>query len=100
MSEVFGHITPVESGKLGFAVGVVSAPGPVFLQVGFFGAAIPTRIAPSWIDRALTSPLILALAAMLSVILSVTQVVGNAASTLRTVAAREEQKAVLAQSQK
>lgn len=81
-AEVFGHITPVEAGKPGFAVGVVSAPGQVFLQIGFFGAAKPTQIAPSWIDRALTSPLILALAALLSVMLSLAQLLGNAATAL------------------
>lgn len=83
MAEVFGHVTPLEAGRPGFNVGLVSAPGPVFLQLGFFGAAAPTRVAPSWIDRALTSPLILALAALLSVLLSAGQIMANATAALR-----------------
>jgi hypothetical protein len=91
MAEVFGHVTPVEGGKPGFIVGAVSAPGPVFLQLGFFGAAAPTQIAPNWIDRALSSPLILALAALLSVVLSAGQIVGNAVAALRTTPGRKAQ---------
>jgi len=85
-AEVFGHITPNSEGHLGFDVGIVSAPGPVFLELGFFGATRPTHIAPSWVDRALASPLILALAAILSVVLSTGQLVGSAIATLRPAA--------------
>jgi hypothetical protein len=83
-AQVYGHITPVDAGKPGFTVGLVSVPGLVFLQIGFFGAAMPTQIAPNWIDRALTSPLILALAALLSVALSAGQIMGNATAALRS----------------
>lgn len=88
-ADIFGHITNGDPGKLGFSVGIVSAPGPVFLQLGFFGSAKPTQIAPNWIDRALTSPLILALAAVLSVVLSAGQVLSNAASVLKSIAKEE-----------
>jgi hypothetical protein len=84
MAEVYGHITPADGDQPGFIVGAVSAPGLVFLQLGFFGATTPTQIAPNWIDRALTSPLILALAALLSVVLSAGQIVGNATAALRS----------------
>jgi len=76
-AEVFGHVAEVEPGKPGFNVGLVSAPGPVSLQIGYFGGANPASIAPTWIDRALTSPLVLALAFLLSVILSAVQFVGG-----------------------
>jgi len=82
MAEVFGHITPSLTERLGVTVGIVSAPGPVHLQVGFFGSTIPTQIAPTWIDRALTSPLILAIAALLSILLSALQVFGNVGTAL------------------
>lgn len=76
-AEVFGHIAEVEPGKPGFNVGLVSAPGPVSLQIGYFGGAKPANIAPTWMDRALTSPLVLALAFLLSVILSAVQFIGG-----------------------
>lgn len=82
MAEVFGHITPSLAERSGVTVGIVSTPGPVRLQIGFFGSTIPTQIAPSWIDRALTSPLILAIAALLSILLSALQVFGNVGTVL------------------
>ncbi|WP_430511369.1 hypothetical protein [Pannonibacter phragmitetus] len=88
--EVFGHITPLDTGKPGFAVGVVSSPGDVLLQLGFFGAQEPVQVAPTWMDRALTSPLILALAVILSVVLSVGQLAGNAVSSLLSLRGQDE----------
>ncbi|MET3662443.1 hypothetical protein [Aquamicrobium ahrensii] len=76
-AEVFGHVTQVEPGKPGFNIGLVSATGPVSLQIGYFGGANPANIAPTWMDRALTSPLVLALAFLLSIILSAVQFVGG-----------------------
>ena len=88
-ADIFGHITKGDPGKLGFSVGIVSAPGPVFLQLGFFGSAKPTQVAPNWIDRALTSPLILALAAVLSIVLSAGQVLSNTANVLKDITKEE-----------
>ncbi|MFN4153897.1 MAG: hypothetical protein ACK4HF_04535 [Paracoccaceae bacterium] len=82
-AKVFGHITPAEDSSSRIAVGVVSAPGQVFLQLGFYGAAVPTRISPSWVDRALASPLVLALVAIMSLVLNARQLIGYAASTLK-----------------
>lgn len=89
-AEVFGHITAADQGGSGFVVGLVSAPGPVWLEVGFFGAAVPTLIAPTWIDRALTSPLVLALAALLSILISALQIVVSAGKAVRDLVGQSE----------
>jgi hypothetical protein len=82
MAEVFGHITPSLTDRLGVTVGVVSSPAPVSLQIGFFGATVPAQITPNWMDRALTSPLILAIAALLSILLSALQIFSNFGTAL------------------
>jgi hypothetical protein len=93
-AEVFGHIAEVEPGKPGFNVGLVSAPGPVSLQIGYFGGAKPANIAPTWMDRALTSPLVLALAFLLSVILSAVQFIGGILPAMLRLAPGAEEAAV------
>lgn len=90
-AEVFGHVSEVEPGKPGFNVGLVSAPGPVSLQIGYFGGANPANIAPNWMDRALTSPLVLALAFLLSVILSAVQFIGGIVPAILKLAPRTEE---------
>jgi hypothetical protein len=82
LAEAFGHITPSPTDRLGVTVGVVSSPAPVSLQIGFFGATVPAQITPNWMDRALTSPLILAIAALLSILLSALQIFSNFGTAL------------------
>lgn len=89
-AEVFGHISEVEPGKPGFNVGLVSVLGPVSLQIGYFGGAKPVNIAPTWVDRALASPLVLALAFLLSIILSAAQFVGGIVPAIFRLAQRAE----------
>ncbi|MHA6642607.1 hypothetical protein [Mesorhizobium sp. A623] len=93
-AEVFGHIAKIEPGKPGFNVGLVSAPGPVSLEIGYFGGAKPANIAPTWMDRALTSPLVLALAFLLSVILSAVQFIGGIVPAILRLAPGAEAAAV------
>jgi hypothetical protein len=62
----FGHISAEPDGTLGFHVSIASEAGKPVLRLVNYGGISTTTLAPSWIDRALNSTLILALALLLS----------------------------------
>jgi hypothetical protein len=66
MAPVYGYITPGLAHANMLDVGIVSQSGQVAMQVRYFGGKTAAEIAPNWIDRTLSSPLVLALAFILS----------------------------------
>lgn len=66
LATVYGYITPSLDQPGALDVGIVSQAGQIAMSVRFFGGDAPAEIAPNWIDRTLASPLILALAFVLS----------------------------------
>jgi len=66
MATVFGYITPSLGASDAMDVGIVSSTGRAFMAVRYFGGTAPAEIAPNWVDRTLSSPLILALTFLLS----------------------------------
>ncbi|MCL4674508.1 MAG: hypothetical protein KJZ59_00360 [Pararhodobacter sp.] len=72
---LYGHLLPVDAGDTDqINVVAISAPGLTELTIGNFGATAPSTIRPSLLDIAITSPLLLAMAFLLSIIVSLTQV--------------------------
>lgn len=73
----YGHITPGDrssDGNPGLNVTMISQLGDTALSVRHFGLRDPVIIRPDWIDIAISSPLLLAMAAIFSVLASVGQV--------------------------
>lgn len=76
-----GHITPGGTpDRPLLELVAVSQPGNLELHVGYPGADIPTIIRPDLVDVALSSPLLLAIAVVLSVLASLSQVFADLAS--------------------
>jgi|GEM_PF-3522258 len=58
---VFGHFSPpAEQDQHGFQLTAISAPGRTALEISYFGGKEPNLIRPNWVDRALSSPLLIA----------------------------------------
>lgn len=66
MAPVYGYITPALTHVGMLDVGIVSQSGQVVMQIRYFGGQTAAEISPNWIDRTLSSPLVLALAFILS----------------------------------
>jgi hypothetical protein len=73
LATVYGYITPSSDSPDALDIGIVSQAGEIAMSVRFFGGDTPAQIAPNWIDRTLSSPLVLALAFLLSVGLGAAQ---------------------------
>ncbi|QUJ76965.1 hypothetical protein KDD17_02630 [Sulfitobacter albidus] len=70
-----GHVTPKDfSDTPSLEIFALSQPGDVELHVGYSGTDIPTIIRPDLVDVALSSPLLLAIAIILSMLASLSQV--------------------------
>lgn len=72
----YGHITPGNgpaNKDAGLDVTMISQLGDTALSVRHFGLRDPVVIRPDWIDVAISSPLLLAMAALFSVLASVGQ---------------------------
>lgn len=69
---VFAHLTPYE--EKSFQINAISASGQTALALGYFGGAQPSLILPTWIDRALSSPLFITMSLMLSLLLGAGQI--------------------------
>ena len=78
---MWGHLTPTavdfENSLPGFDVVMLSAPGRTELRLTHRGAAEPARIRPDWVDTAITSPLFLAIFALLNLLAVLCQIVGD-----------------------
>jgi hypothetical protein len=79
---VYGHITAPSSEGPALDVGLLSQVGRVVITVGYFGGRDPAVIAPNWVDRTLSRPLILALATVLSVLFGAHQLLPDASRGL------------------
>ena len=64
----FGHLTVGEVSRSGFNAVFVSARGDHALEISSFGASDPQLIFPDWVDSAISSPFLLALAFIISVV--------------------------------
>lgn len=73
---VYGFVSPDFDIAQAFRVGMVSGAGDNELRVAFFGGAAPVLIAPTWVDRFLSSPRILAIASIMSILLALAQYLG------------------------
>ena len=91
---VYAHITPAENASQqvtvatgpggtvaslppevsSFEVNVIARPGRTALEIGFFGGGEPSLITPTWVDRALSSPIFIALSLVLSLLLAAGQI--------------------------
>jgi hypothetical protein len=76
---MWGQITPTsvdfERSLPGFDVVMLSAPGKTELRLVHFGFAAPTTIRPDWVDTAITSPLFLAIFAILNLLAVLCQII-------------------------
>lgn len=70
----FGHITPVGRDEDGFHLVNIAQPGDTSLQIEYVGGEAPALIRPSWVDHAIRSPVLVALALLLSLCAAVGQV--------------------------
>lgn len=75
-ARVFVHITPGEKDAL--HVSAIAEPSQTALAIEFFGGRAPSLIVPTWIDRALTSPLFIAASVILTIVLGVGQMLMSA----------------------
>ncbi|MDJ1007372.1 MAG: hypothetical protein QNJ13_06050 [Paracoccaceae bacterium] len=84
---VWGHITPTaedfDNSLAGFSVVMVSAPGKTELRLAHFGLREPATIRPDWVDTAITSPLFLAVFAILNLIAVILQILNDASGLRR-----------------
>jgi len=72
---LYGHLLPVNKyDSVHIDLVAFSAPGRTELSIGYFGSNAPSTIRPSLLDIAITSPLLLVMAFLLSIIASLTQV--------------------------
>ncbi len=78
---MWGHVTPTaldfDHSLPGFDVVMLSAPGRTELRLGYHGLAEPARVRPDWVDTAITSPLFLAIFALLNLLAVIVQIVGD-----------------------
>ncbi|QBF31477.1 hypothetical protein CFI11_09635 [Thalassococcus sp. S3] len=77
-ARVYGHFTQSEDNTL--YVNVVSQLGNTALQLNSFGLDEPILIEPDWVDSAISSPLLLALAVFFSILASASQVFSDTSS--------------------
>lgn len=83
---MLGHVTKGTGDAVPvLEVVAVSEAADTELWLGLFGTEKPSVIRPDWIDTAISSPILLALAAVLSVLASMTQVISDLASSFRRV---------------
>lgn len=85
----YGHLAAAEPDQDGFHIVMISEPGSTELRLSTIGGdgtgtAEATRISPSWVDRTLKGPLLLALAFILTLGIGVSQLSFEAISLLRT----------------
>ncbi|MGH1417018.1 MAG: hypothetical protein ACRBB0_26270 [Pelagimonas sp.] len=73
-ARVYGYATPSATTETGMLVSVVSEPGDTQISINYFGGTGAIEVAPNWIDRALSSPLILALTILIPLLLAIIQV--------------------------
>lgn len=75
---MWGHVTPTPDDLInslpGFDVVMLSAPGRTELRLAHFGFAEATSIRPDWVDTAITSPLFLAIFAILNLLAVICQI--------------------------
>lgn len=84
-AETFGHITPGSSlGGDYMDIIALSRPGDVELHLGYFGTTKPTVVRPDLIDAAISNPLLLALAIILSILASASQFYGDVKDRKKT----------------
>lgn len=77
---VYGYILQQNGDARSFRVSLISESGPSNIRVNYFGGQVPIEIAPNWIDRSITSPLILALSILVPIILTIAQLFLTASS--------------------
>lgn len=88
---VFGHISQgQELGQRFFEVVGLSEPGKTELRIDYYGTTEPVVIRPDWIDSAVSSPTLLALAAVFSLLASVSQVLAETKRAWSTGGRHEE----------
>lgn len=71
----YGHLTPAATDEPGLEVVSLSERGRLSLQVQYFGLSKPSLFRPDWMDTISSSPMLFALAILLTFILSVVQLV-------------------------
>lgn len=71
----FGHLR-IAPGQA-MAVTLLSEPGDTILSERHFGVAGPVLIKPDWVDVAVSSPLLLAIAAIISALISMAKVMAD-----------------------
>lgn len=82
-AKVYGHVIPAEQG--GLAVTMISELGNTALSIRHFGLDQPVLIEPDWVDVAISSPLLLAMAVIFSVLASISQIIpGSAGSAAKS----------------
>lgn len=83
-SPMFGFVMPSDDKdtESSFHIAVLSHPADVELHVEHFGTINPSVIKPDLIDLALSSPLLLALAILLSLLASLSQIVWDLADRI------------------
>lgn len=85
VATMYGHIGPIRfAGKNYLEVGALSETGDVELRLGYFGQTKPVVIKPNLIDVAITSPLLFAIAIVLSLLASASQVYADTISRSKT----------------
>jgi len=75
---MYGHLSQIGSGdRTRLQLVALSHPGRTELSLSYFGAAADTLVRPSLIDVAISSPLLLALAVLFSILASLSQVISG-----------------------
>ena len=64
----FGHLTPPDESATGIEVALLTERAPIALRVSYYGLQEPAIFKPDWIDTISSSTLLVALAALLSLI--------------------------------
>lgn len=67
----YGHVTPASVEDPGVEVALLTERGPLALRVEYYGARQPSIFLPDWMDTVASSPVLVALAILLSFILVV-----------------------------
>lgn len=84
----YGHLTPAATDDPGLEVVALSERGRLSLEVQYFGLPKPSIFKPDWMDTISSSPMLIALAILLTIILAVVQLVIAVAAAGR--ASRDE----------
>lgn len=69
----FGHLTPLPDGDEGMGIVVLTDRGLLALEVQHFGLASPAVFTPDWMDSVSSSPVLIALAVLLTLLLTVVE---------------------------